>query len=541
MDSPAGTPQADVRGAGRVARVIAASLAIAALALASWLGVRAFVAYDALINAQSRIGDITANLASLNFLALPVAIDEIDGSLGTARAMMSDPIWGALESAPVIGGSAASVRELTAALDDFVGEGLAPLAEDARDLSLDSFRPREGQIDVDAFETLVASADSATEALRVLRERIESIDQSDALGPVRSVIARVLAQIVAADESATRAGEALRLLEPAIGLEGPRTYAVVLLDSSVDTAIGGEAVGALELTFADGTIEVGAGETAFEVGLASARFRGLEREPDFAAYAGEAAATLGVLWGSDVDAVLAIDYVGLASVLDVTGPITIADGSVVSGASLRDSVGGSNSVDAQTATSVLETSVVAVVAGEGASRGFLASAATLRDERRLKLWSANPAEQTVVESTSLSGQVTAGDGTSTRFGVFIVDRTSGELGSELSAVVEAVLSCDSEAQLVIALEAGASTIERDLIFVAPRGATISGVDGADSVVAGAPAIDGVNSSTARLRIESGDRATVTVRFRWDAELEGATEVVTNARLVPTDVATSTCR
>ncbi|WP_294177990.1 DUF4012 domain-containing protein [uncultured Schumannella sp.] len=541
MDSLPGYRQPRLSGARRWVRTFAGALAIVALSLSAWIGVRAFIAYDALVNAQSRIGDITSSLASLNFLTLPVAIEEIDHDLGVARSMMSDPIWQALESAPVVGGSLASVHELTAALDDFVGDGLLPLANDAQDLSLDALRPNDGQIDLEAIETLVAAAGSATGGLHELRARIEAIDQTAALGPVRGVITRLLAQVVSADESALRAVGVLQLIEPAIGLEGQRGYAVVLLDSGVDTAIGGQALGVLEVTMSAGAIDVSAPMTAAEAGLDTPQFRELERSPGFPAYAREASLALGSVWGRDVDAVLAIDLVGLAYLLDATGPITTSNGTLLSGESLRETADGASSVDGGDATAVLEVTVSAVVAGEGASRGFLASAVALRDERRLKMWSSDAVEQEALASTSLSGDFAVVDAASTSFGVFVVDHAEAQLRTPVSVGIELLSQgCASEQQLVISLDAGTLAVERDLIVLGPIGGEISELGGADSVTLGQPTVEGRDAATAHVRIDPRGHAVVTVSFAGAAEDDVESSVVTNARIVPTEVVRLPC-
>ena len=123
--------------------------------------------------------------------------------------------------------------------------------------------------------------------------------------------------------------------------------------------------------------------------------------------------------GQQVDGVMALDITGLQELLNVTGPVTTADGTVVTSATvdqllLHDQYDGAGNTTTEFETNRVDdlgsmaTAMMHALETQPLDLHVLADALSAAAEgRHLMLWSADPATEAVWRSIGVSGEITA--------------------------------------------------------------------------------------------------------------------------------------
>ncbi|MCL2424275.1 MAG: DUF4012 domain-containing protein, partial [Micrococcales bacterium] len=154
--------------------------------------------------------------------------------------------------------------------------------------------------------------------------------------------------------------------------------------------------------------------------------------PDFPRSAELARARWTAETGEQVDGVVAIDAVAVATVLKVVGPVTLDDGTTLDSetflsAILREPYLGDvdpvalDTAFAQVAASVFTSLLTADIDGPQ----LLDTMRTLVDDQRLRVWSAHEDEQAVLVTTSVGGAFLSAARDDA--GMFVTDTTGGKL------------------------------------------------------------------------------------------------------------------
>jgi hypothetical protein len=506
------------------------AIAVVAVALALWLGSRVFVAYDALVNAQSRVADARTALSTLSATPLPYISDDLASDLETARAMTSDPVWVAAEAVPVLGDNLGAVRRLTSVLDDLVDNGLVPLASDPDLLSVDALRPVDGAIDMARVSALRSHLSQAIDAVDAAADQVEAIPLDGTVGPVRSGLTTVKAQFADLAASTGEARRVLDLLPALLGADAPRSYAIVLLDSATDASIGGAASAVVIAGLDEGRITIGEPIEVARLGIDPAALADAERDADFPAFAELIRGGLDRS-GSSVDSVIGLDAVGEASLAKVAG----VDFSATAGA------GGA---DAGEAGRTLATILQRMAVGDGASQRYLRAGVLLRDEKRLSIWSAHPDEQSILARTPLSGTFSDADDKVVTYGLVVNappgDRSAPELTFHIELTAGACRPGGGEVAAELT-NSSSTRLTRELLAVAPLGSGVSAVtvNGAD--VTGESAHVGSRSAERiPLAIPAHSVAEVLVTFAPSPSAAMVSELRTNARSATTGLTIVPC-
>jgi len=188
--------------------------------------------------------------------------------------------------------------------------------------------------------------------------------------------------------------------------------------------------------------------------------------PDFATAAGLAREMYRIRTGRTVDGVVATDPVALSYLLRATGPVTPPTGAPLT---------------ADTAVRMLLSEVYLTMPAPEQQDAYFAGAARAvfdaligrradprlavlalaraAEERRLLMWSANPAEQEEIGRTVLAGALPAEDGAAPTVGVFLNDGSGAKLGYYLThAAALTVGACmeDGTRELRLRVELGST-------------------------------------------------------------------------------------
>lgn len=449
MTNPLLPPAA--RSAGRVFLWILAVVAIIGVLCAAWLGVRGYLAYGHLRDAERTAQQMREQITDTEATASRASSLAEDTS--SARSLTSDPVWRAAELLPWVGDQMNAVAEATAAVDDVASSALEPLVEVAQDFSMDDLRPTDGRVDVSGLAGLHEVAALSAERVGAATARVDAIDRRTLLGPVAERIDGLGDQLRAAGAGADAVSRASVLAPAMLGQDGPREYLLVFQNNAEWRSLGG-IVGATALLRTDG------GALSLEDQASSSDFsrydepvlpldeelrqifedqpalwiQNVTQVPSFPTSARLAQAMWERERGARVDGVIAIDPVVLSYLLEATGPITLPTGDEINADNavslLLNEVYLRYEVPAQqdeffqaTAAAVFD----AVSSGGADPREFLDALTRATAEHRVLIWNENEDDQAVLDGTGLQGLLPVTDGQRTSFGVYLNDGTASKM------------------------------------------------------------------------------------------------------------------
>ncbi|MDG6100823.1 DUF4012 domain-containing protein [Dactylosporangium aurantiacum] len=446
----------------RTRRRRAVLAAAVVLVLAAGLGLRLLVvagsAAGHLRRAATLVGTLERSLRAGDLTAARRATADLRRQTDAARADTQGLTWGLGTAAPVAGDDLTAVGAVARIVDDLADRVLPPLLDAAGGLqtTLAGDHDPRGLAAVTAAAPKIAAAGALA---RSAQRRLAALDR-DGLDPrVRAAVDRLddgLRRVVPLLEPVARAA---RLLPAMLGAAGPRTYLVLFQNLAEVRATGGM-MGAYVVLRADrgaiGIVEQGAAATGIgtfpepvlpldpdQEELHTDRLGTFPADvnltPDFPTAAALYREMYRLRSGRAVDGVLATDPVALAYLLQATGPVDVAGGPPLTGA---------------TAVRRLLSDVYLTIPDQASQDAFFAGAAkavfdklttaafstaalvpALRraaQERRLLAWSAHPQEQAEIAATAFAGTLPAEDGARPTVGVFLNDGTGAKLGYYLT-------------------------------------------------------------------------------------------------------------
>jgi len=351
-----------------------------------------------------------------------------EGSFSSAHGLLASPLLWPVDVLPVLGRQLRSVRDLALAAGQVCRIGVTTVNRSQKLLKLPH---TAGPDRIRALEQLSQLASSTHGAL----SRVDlgpSQALVGALARQRSKFSNELSQV-----QTTLARTSAAATAAASILQGPQTYLLLtgnnaemragsgaFLEAGTVTTSGGELhlnamVPTTALTLPKGAVPVG-GDLQARWGflLPGVDWRNLGLTPQFDVNGALAAAMWKARTGQVVDGVLTLDVNGLEELLNVTGPVATADGTVVSATNvnqllLHDQYAGEgyNAISTQAArvdelgalASAMMHALETRPLGLHAMVDALSSATS---GRHLLLWTADPATEGVWRSTGVSGQLT---------------------------------------------------------------------------------------------------------------------------------------
>jgi hypothetical protein len=448
---PSETLPKSARIAGRAFGWVLVGLALVGLFCVAWIGFRGFAAYQHLDAARAAIARASAQVSEPD--AASADIRAASDQARSAHALTSDPIWVAAEHLPWVGPQLAAVGTVSAAAMDVSDSVLAPLNEVASSFSIDSLRLVDGSVDLSSFASLERPAAEAADGLRAADERMRGIDRAALLGPLRSAVDDATVQVSTAADAAGALKRATALLPSMLGGSGPRTWLLLFQNPAELRSLGGMP-GATAVIRADGghveLVEQGTASIArFQEPVlpldpeTQALFRDRPAEwfsgttllPDFA----QAAPLAREMWkrehGTQADGVISLDPIALSYLLKATGPIVLPTGETLTSENAVSFLLNQVYLDYPNASeqnvvfaSAAATVFNALVSGRADPAALVSALAHAGDERRLLLWSSDPAEQALLAETTLSGHLPITDADTARFGFYLNDGTGSKLG-----------------------------------------------------------------------------------------------------------------
>ncbi|HEX5524318.1 MAG TPA: DUF4012 domain-containing protein [Pedococcus sp.] len=428
-----------MQGRRRRIRLSAYAVAAALLLYGLALGYSAFQTHRHLLDAQAEVGLLRAAMVRQDAPAAEVdqRLRNLQTQADAARSLTDGPLWGLPASVPWLGRPFETVRGASAAVSSIAHDVLPPVGT-ARDglVGVDLKNPKGG-IDLRPIAAAVHPLGQASSASDAVLADVRALPVSG-VGPVDRGRADLLDQVEALSRQLRSAHEAVTVLPPMLGADGPRRYMVAFQNNA-------EARGAGGLPGVYAVVRADRGRLSFEHYGVSGDFAGIEvpltglSEGYAGHYQGAApgaffgnatvsphfpdgATLLLRYWkaktGERLDGAMAIDPTALSKLLAVTGPTSLEDGTRVGAANVvalveRDAY--ERFADPAVRKLYLIEVAKAVaddVLERGPEKGTQLAGALGKAvaERRLLVFSTHKVEQGVLERRPVGGAVSGTDG-----------------------------------------------------------------------------------------------------------------------------------
>lgn len=444
-----------------------AGVAVVLLGAAVWFGLSARSAYDALTASRAELLAGRDALAAGDFEAAEESFGAATAHASTAAEEVNGPLWSIAGAVPVLGATPEAVQAVATSLDEALS-ALAPAVGLLGGLDPDRLVAPDGTVD------LVALADSS-QPLESARVGVAAAAQTLAAAPSRAdgdlVVGRVddaatelAGQLAELDNTLETAVEAAELVPPLLGADGPKRYFVAILNPNEARGTGGFMGTYLILRADAGKISVE--QVGSNSGLPTVPATPAELGEEFV-YRYESGPRLvpnlnisphhpnaGLLWlkswetktGEVLDGAVSADVVALGDVLTATGQeVALPDGGSLTGAELTDFAitgiyekfpTGAESPVRKAYQEAVTSQAFDLVLGSTDRSALATALGAALAERRIQLWSADPALQAKVLQAGIGGTLAVPEGHHVAFAVI------NSSGSKLDAFLERSLTYD---------------------------------------------------------------------------------------------------
>ena len=470
-------------------RIVLLVLAAVLIAMGTWVVVRAFQARDTLTEAAPLVRAAQGAVLHGDTAAALVDIAEVQRRTAEARSLTGDPVWRAVEIIPLVGPNLTAFRQAAEVIDDVAQQALPSLATAAQALQLDDFVPQDGRLDVQPLVDARPLLEAGATAMAAAAERADAIDTSGVVPQIGIAVDQLIDLVDEADGLVDGVASAAEILPGMLGYEGERNYVLLALNNAELRAAGG-IPGAVALISADdGRLALGTQTSAAAFGRRDEPLPLTETErtlysdnmgrfvqnvtstPWFDRTGELTAQRWAERYGEVPDGVLSVDPVALSYILAATGPIEVHDGVTLDAdnavefllSGVYERYANPSDQDAFFARAF---SVVfdRLASGELDAQTFVNALVTAGSERRLLVWSADPAEQEILARGELSGHPPAITDDAFSIGVYYHDVTESKMDWYLrSGIRVSSIECRNDERPYI-------DVKVDLESVAPAAA-----------------------------------------------------------------------
>jgi hypothetical protein len=446
----------------RVVVTLAVVLVAAVVGAGVWVAVRGFPVRTHLVEAGQSVRELQRRLEAGDVVGARSTLAVLRDQASAARSDTEGLDWRLGGALPGIGADLAAVRTVAAVLDDLSQQVLPAMVDLAGGIDPARLAPSGGRVDVGPLRAAAPRIAALDVAVRAAADRIAAIPTGDLVAPLRTAVDEFAGGLNRLRALTGTVARAAALLPGMLGTSAPRTYLVVFQNLSEVRATGGIA-GAFVVLRADrGELRIVDQGMAASVlpmfdrpvlpldpameALYTDRLGIFPADVNATPHFPTAAALLREMYrrrtGTTVDGVFSADPVALSYVLAATGPLTMPEGpALTSGNAVRlllteayartTSLSDTVDKDAYFATAA-RTVFDALTRGVADPRAAIGALARAAGERRLLVWSADPAEEAELSGTVLEGALPVHDGTRPVVGVFLNDGTGAKLGYYLT-------------------------------------------------------------------------------------------------------------
>jgi len=443
--------------------VAACGLAVVAfIALFAWDGWKLMASVEAL---ETHAGAAQQAVSDRDATALSAQVGEMQVAAHEFASHTTGPHWTVASWMPWVKDQTTPLQQAGEAVSAVADDALGPLSE-LDDLGALEVPPiEEGRVDPYVLEPYREALSAAAEVLNGERASLEAISLSNTIAVVREPFLALQADLTTLGDLVQGAHVAAELLPPMLGVDGERTYIVMVQTNAEPRTSGGIAGAVIELTVDDGRFafaryvtgesmqvrnEVVAPLSDDELRVFTERMAHYPQDVNFTPEFPRSAELLSAFWerdsGDAPDGVIATDPVALGYMLQDMEPVSI-DSVEVDGDNLADVM--LNEVYFQYPDPKQADAFFALASRElfgkllaGSGQSLTRGIEQAAGERRLLLWSADAAEQELLASTGIAGDFVDREDA---LGVFINDGSGSKIGYYIDtelAVVDRLCASD---------------------------------------------------------------------------------------------------
>jgi hypothetical protein len=416
-------------------RIGIAMIAAGGLLLLSglWLAVTALMARSELNQARADVHALGASISASNWPAARATATDLATHAHRANLLTSGPVWALAAAVPSGGEPLKTIRGITAGADAIGRNALPQLISATERLNPRTLRRPDGSIDLSRIAAVAPALSSASAAVSQATKTISALPAHTWLSSIDASYAEALSQITTLDDALKSADLAARILPTMLGQDGPKRYFLAFQNEAESRGTGG-LMGAFAIVEANhGKVRFTRTESTVLAGIAATvnfgpDYQRLNQATGTTTHYGNsnisphfpyAAQIWASMWkkysGQKVDGVIAVDPTALGYLLAVTGPATLPDKSQITGANavaLTQSTtyakfkGTSDAENARRQAYLLGVASAAskkILDARGDPAALLEAAGKAAGERRILVWSADPAVQADLAQTSISG------------------------------------------------------------------------------------------------------------------------------------------
>lgn len=428
------------------------SVGVALLLVALLFTYQAVRAGLALRQAKSDALSLRSQLSQGDRAGATKSLREIADQSRTARGHTDNALWNVGGRIPLLGENVEAVQVISRVLEETSRSSLPAVTSLLTALREQDLRTDDGRFDLEAISRLESDLGRVRTASDDAVVRLESLDLSSSISPVRSGATTLLDQLRTL-RSTVRAGEtATRLLPPMLGAKGSRNYLLVVQNNAEVRATGGLPGFLTTMTATDGKLEIGEresslkfpiltrpvlplspGERALYGPVLGEDIRDTNLTPDFPRSAQLMTAMMQREYGQKLDGVVSVDPVALAGVLRATGPIKIGP-DVFTADNLTeqllnrpyqrfDTQEKQNTYFGGVARGIFDALLNEKVNQVTAVRQLARAAG----ERRLLVWSSDADEKKLIDGTAVAGELPRDTGRTPHVGIYLNDATAAKM------------------------------------------------------------------------------------------------------------------
>jgi len=460
-------------------------IVLVVIAAALWVGVRGALAAKALHDALPVASRIQADVTGGNTGALTSDLAKLRSSADKAHADTSDPIWWLAAHIPGIGPNLRALGGVSASAATITDNGLERLTGVAGSLNPSAFKLTGGAIDLAPLAKAAPALAVADTAVQAGNREAQAVTTKGVIGPLASAVTQYKTKVTEVAQYTDAASRATRLLPGMLGADGPRTYLVLVLNNAELRASGGIGGSAIHVTANHGKITFdsqdsdakfgdhsGAGYDQPVAKLAPATqqlfgeitgeyLQDITLTPRF----DQTAQLANAMWvkegGKPVSGVVSLDPIALKYILEATGPVTVAAGTPeqtqLSAANVVKTLLSDvyfrfvNPADQDRFFAASTGAIIQkLTSGQFKPSAMLGAFAQIGAAHRMNVWSAEPAEQKLLDQTTLAGGPARSTPGEQRFGVYLADGTGSKMDYYLTTAVKlGQLTCPTVGPLYV--------------------------------------------------------------------------------------------
>lgn len=393
-----------------------------------WLAVGAFQAKSNLESARASAMAAKSSLLEADTKAAATSADDALDSARAAHDATHSLAWRIIAGVPWVGSPFKSGQQITDVVLGLAADVLQPATDVGVTISPDRLF-KNGRVDVDLLRSQEPQLGKlAADATRLNADAGAIVDPRyvSLLSDARSQLQSQIADLTSVLENTALAA---KLVPSMMGADGPRSYFMGFQTNAEARGTGGLLGGFGIIRFDDGTptvdtlasnadladaiapVDLGIEyDKMYAYANAFTDFRNSNLSPHFPYTAQIWQSMWAVETGTTVDGVIAIDPVALSYILGAVGPVTLADGEVISSdnvVELTESTAYKRFPEDQAARKRylqdIANAVVTKITGPVKSpRQLLDALGKAVGERRIAVWSAVSEDQQLLEKTALA-------------------------------------------------------------------------------------------------------------------------------------------